>query len=324
MQNPITATLKGLLDRTSHRATVDALRDDERLDGKRALVTGANRGLGKAIAADLAKRGAHVLMACRSGLPLAEQDVKRLSGSQSVEGKLLDLGDLRSVSTFCRALEHDSVHIDLLVLNAGVVPQHARPTAQGFEEMFGVNYLANVLLVERLLASKVLVPDAALPPRIVMVSSETHRDAGAIDFTTLGKFVPYGPMGSMKVYGESKLLLNTYAAHLARSFQGRMGVHSCCPGAVNTDIARDAPAWVKPILGRVMARFFRSPQDAAQPIVYLSCARSLEGQTGRYMHLMCEKPAGEASLDPRTGSMLMRESEALIVRALGEPLRGAA
>jgi NAD(P)-dependent dehydrogenase (short-subunit alcohol dehydrogenase family) len=245
MQNPITATLKGLLDRSSNHASVAALRDDERLDGKRVLVTGANRGLGKAIAVDLARRGAHVLMACRSGLPEAALDVQRLCGSRAVEGKSLDLGDLRSTGAFCSALKkHDGGHIDVLVLNAGVVPQRARPTAQGFEEMFGVNYLANVLLVERLLALGLLVPNGAAPPRIVMVSSETHRDAGAIDFRHFGRFISYGPMGSMKVYGMSKLLLNTYAAYLARKYEDRLGVHSCCPGAVNTDIARDAPEWV--------------------------------------------------------------------------------
>jgi NAD(P)-dependent dehydrogenase (short-subunit alcohol dehydrogenase family) len=324
MQNPITATLKGLLDRAAQHASVPALREDERLDSKRAIVTGANRGLGKAIAVDLAKRGADVLMACRSGLPAAEHEVRRLSGSQTIQGRSLDLGDLRSVVTFCETLGAERARVDLLVLNAGVVPQRARPTTQGFEEMFGVNYLANVLLVERLLAAKVLVPDAAAPPRIVMVSSETHRDVQAIDFTRLGRFTPYGPMGSMKVYGESKLLLNTYAAYLAHQFEGRMGVHSCCPGAVNTDIARDAPDWVKPILGRVMARFFRSPEAAAAPIVYLSCAHALEGKTGYYLHLMQEKPPSQVSLDQRVGAMLMRESEALIVRALGEPLRGAA
>jgi NAD(P)-dependent dehydrogenase (short-subunit alcohol dehydrogenase family) len=324
MQNPITATLKGLLDRASEHATVTPLRDDERLDGKHVLVTGANRGLGKAIVIDLAKRGARVLMGCRSGLPQAAQDVQRASGSSTVDGRTLDLGNLHSVSAFCAALAQDHIRIDVLVLNAGVVPQRSRPTAQGFEEMFGVNYLANVLLVERLLANGVLVPNDSAPPRIVMVSSETHRDAGSIDFSSFGKFIPYGAMGSMKVYGMSKLLLNTYAAHLARRYAASMGVHSCCPGAVNTDIARDAPEWVKPVLGRVMARFFRSPEDAAAPIVYLSCARALNGKTGHYLHLMREKPAGEASLDPRAGDMLMRESEALIVRALGEPLRGAA
>lgn len=325
MKNPITATLSGLFDLSKSERNVMSLRIDERVDGKVALVTGANRGLGKAIAAQLAERGARVIMACRTGIPEAGEDVKLASGSNHVEMRSLDLADLRSVVAFCEGLARDGIHLDLVVLNAGVVPKEARPTEQGFELMFGVNYLANVLLMERLLARGVLRRQVSRAmPRVVFVSSESHRDAGPIDFVKLGRFEPYGAMAGMKVYGYSKLLLNTYAAELARRLEGQISVHSCCPGAVNTDIAREAPEWVKPVLGRVMDRFFRSPEAAAEPVLTLCCARAFEGTTGKYLHVMHEKPAAAESLDPRVGRTLLRESEAMIVRALGEGMRGAA
>ncbi len=324
MKNPITATLSGLFDISRAGRNVGLLAIDERVEGKVALVTGANRGLGKAVAAQLAERGAKVIMACRSGIPEAGEDVKRASGSAEVEMRSLELADLRSVAALCDQLARDGVQLDLVVLNAGVVPREARPTEQGFELMFGVNYLANVLLIERLLAKGVIRVGAVPQARIVFVSSESHRDAGPIDLIKLGRFIPYGAMTGMKVYGYSKLLLSTYAAELARRLDGKVAVHSCCPGAVNTDIAREAPAWVKPVLGRVMERFFRAPAAAAQPVMYLCCAREIEGSTGKYLHVMQEKPAAEESLDRKLGFCLFRESEALIVRALDESLGGAA
>lgn len=318
MRNPISAALAGAIaTRTQHERTV-ALSDEDRVDGKLALVTGANRGLGKAIASQLAQRGARVIMACRSGIPEAGADVARESGSSAIETLPVDLGNLHSVVSMTESLARSKRTLDLIVLNAGVVPSNARPTAQGFELMFGVNFLANVLLVERLLALGVIHPQRDRPPRLVFVSSETHRDVGSVDFRSLGRFTPYDAMGSMKVYGYSKLLLEVYAADLARRLGQKASVHSLCPGAVDTDIAREAPEWVKPVLAVVMKKFSRAPHEAAKPVMYLCCAREIEGCTGRYLHGMVEKkPAGQTR-DTATGRRLLRDSQRLITRALGE------
>src|SRR5262245_3249441 len=178
MKNPVTATVQGLWEmRKKDGSPVPSLRNDERVDGQVIMVTGANRGLGKAVAVELLRRGARVIMAGRSGIPEAGEEVMRESRSTAVEMRSLDLADLHDVVRHVDELAKDGVKLDQLVLNAGVVPRDARPTAQGFELMFGVNYLANVLLVERMLARGVIVPNALHRPRIVFVSSETHRGA---------------------------------------------------------------------------------------------------------------------------------------------------
>jgi NAD(P)-dependent dehydrogenase (short-subunit alcohol dehydrogenase family) len=318
MKNPITATVQGLWQMRTAAAEIPRLRDDERLDGRTAVVTGANRGLGRAIAIELARRGARVVLACRSNLHGAAADVRRESGSDNVEARHVDLADLSTIERLCSALRDESMQIDVLVLNAGIVPRSARPTAQGLELMFGVNFLANVALVEQLLATGVVMPSPDDPPRIVFVTSESHRGAGPVDFTTFGLFRQFHAMSGVKVYGYSKLLLSVYASELARRLGTAASVHACCPGPVNSDIAREAPAWMAPVLRPVMAHFFRSPEDAARPVVYLACAQQLRHETGRYLHVLVDKPPDDECLREPVGARLLEQSLALL-RRIGGP-----
>lgn len=322
MKNPFTATLQGLREMRDPAPPAPALRDDDRVDGRTALVTGANRGLGLAVAAGLASRGARVILACRSGIPGAEDEVRRRSGSAAVESRRVDLADLESVQALVASLARDGVKVDVLVLNAGVVPRAPRPTAQGLELMFGVNYLANVALVEGLLRAAVLAPGPAPKPRVVFVSSDTHRSAGRVDLDSFGRFPSYGSIAGMQVYGYSKLLLTVYAFQLARRFEGRASVHACCPGPVRSDLAREAPTWMQPLLRPVMARYFRSPEDAARPVLRLACAAALEDRTGVYMHYLAEKKPAATCLDADVGAALEAASRRLLATLLPNPSGG--
>lgn len=140
---------KAVRDRAAERPEIEPLPASVRIDGKTCLVTGANSGVGKAVAIDLAKRGGHVLMACRSGHPEAGEEVRAASGSDRVEMLRVDLSDMNSVHQLCDELSDRETTIDIAVLNAGVVPRRARRTPQGFELMFAVHFLANRVLVDR-------------------------------------------------------------------------------------------------------------------------------------------------------------------------------
>jgi NAD(P)-dependent dehydrogenase (short-subunit alcohol dehydrogenase family) len=327
LDNPITATFAGLLQQLDRRRPT-GLSDADSLDGRVCLVTGASSGLGKATAIALARRGARVLMACRSGIPEAGDEVRRLGGSDAVEMLPVDLSDFASVQKLCDTLRDRGVRIDVLVCNAGVVPSRARRTRDGFEQMFQVNFLANVLLTRRLLQDGVIPNrvfanngvDAAAPrPRIVIVSSETHRSAKPLQMATLGDYVEYGPMTSVAHYGHTKLLLCTFATELGRRLSDARGVdvavHALCPGPVNSNMAREAPRWLAPLLKPMMRVFFSSPEVASRPVVYLACARALEGQTSRYLHLMRQKEPAPAARDATVGKQLWDRSSELLQRA---------
>ena len=318
MRRIVEAIAQALRDKGSVEATVPAPAPDVRIDGKRCLVTGANTGLGKAVAIDLARRGGHVLMACRSGHPRAGEDVRRASGSDRVEMLRVDLSDLASVHGLCDALRDRGVGIDIAVLNAGLMPARARRSSQGFELMFAVHFLANRVLVDRWLADGVVRPRGSdgAAPRIVFVASEAHRASEPIDFERFGAFVDYGIRDGLKHYGLSKLHLCTYATELSRRLnpgrETRVAVHALCPGPVASDIAREAPLALKLLLGPIMKCFFLSPAKAARPVSYLCCADAPGTRSGMYLHLLREKRPSPLATDPANGARLWEASEALL------------
>ncbi len=326
--NPLTAILSGLLDQRSKDPKVAPVPRRVRLDGRTCLVTGANSGLGKAVAIRLASRGAHVIMACRSGIPEAGDDVRAASGSDSVEMIQVDLSDFDSMTAFCDELRDRRITLDVAVFNAGVVPVTSRTSKHGLELMFAVNFLAKFVVLDRLLHDGV-IPNAVYgnnsraedPPRVIFVSSETHRSSIPIDFDTFGEPNEYGVADGVKYYGLSKLHLTTFFQELSRRLNpGGNGnvpdvcVHAICPGAINSNMAREAPTWLKPILKPVMAVFFQSPEKASIPVDYLVAADEMGAKTGEYMHMLRVKESSEPSMDPEKGALLWSKTEELLRR----------
>ena len=117
---------------------------DKKLDGKNIIITGANTGIGYEVALDLAKRNAHVILACRD--PKRGQDavdkIKTESKNENVELELLDLASLKSIKEFSERILKKLNRLDILINNAGISGLENRTlTEDGFEIMFGVNHL---------------------------------------------------------------------------------------------------------------------------------------------------------------------------------------
>ena len=334
----VSAVTTALFDMISNKGQLPLLKDDVRIDGKTCFVTGANSGLGKAIAIQLAKRGGHIIMACRSGHHDTCHDIKKLSGSNNVEMVEVDLSDMNSVSSLCDQLRDREISIDIAVMNAGLMPLNSRRSAQGFELMFAVHFLANRLMIDRMIRDGVIKTGNNTPhkssnkdtnidtkkdtkksdvPRIIFVSSEAHQSSDPINFDRFGEYTEYGLKDGLKFYGTSKLYLSTFANELSRQLNPDDGsiqyaVHSLCPGPIASNIARESPGFIKPILSPIMRLFFNSPEKAANPVMLLACADSMGDRTGAYLHMMREKACSLHASDSENGKKLWDHSQQIL------------
>jgi NAD(P)-dependent dehydrogenase (short-subunit alcohol dehydrogenase family) len=314
--NAFTATLTGILDLFRQQKNVVVINDTDTLAGKTVLITGASSGLGFEAALQLARRGAHVLMACRSGIPEKGELVRKLSGNPHVEMFQVDLSDMESIISLSETLQKASLRPDIVICNAAVVPLKSRKTRQGLEEMFMVNYLASYLFIRLLLEKDLLNRDNNLIPRIIFVSSESHRNPRFFDWDGFGKYMEYTMGKTVELYGYYKLLMTTFANELSRrlnsSGKTQCSVFALCPGPINSNIAREAPSIFKPLLKLIFTVFFRSPEKAVQPVIYFACSPEPEGKPIEYLFLMSRKEMDPKATDAENGEKLWRYSEALL------------
>ena len=320
--NVVSAMIKAISDlRNPKIPDVSPLPDDVRIDGKTCLVTGANSGLGRAAAIELARRGGNMILACRPGHTETCDEIRRLSGSGAVELIEVDLSDLRSVHRCCDDLHRRGIRIDIALMNAGVMSRRSRRTPQGYEVMFAVNFLASRVMIDRWLQDGVIRPSrrADETPRIIFVASDSHRSAQPIDFDRFGAYTEHGMSESMRQYAGSKLILCTFATELSRRLNAServdVAVHALCPGGVATNIAKDGPALLKPIVNATLRRLFQSPEEAVGPVVYLCCAAEAGNTTGMYLHMMHRKRVSPNASDPDNGARLWKASEALVAKS---------
>ena len=341
--NPVSATLTGISDLFRKHEPAGELKPSDRLDGKTVLVDGASSGLGFAVAVDMAKRGASLIMACRSGIPEKGELVKKLSGNQDVHMLQVDFADTRSIRQLVENIRKTTGTgsgggggIDILVCNAGIVPKQSRKTPQGLEEMFMVNYFSKFIFLKLLIENHCFAnreitcqpqvqqnQTAAAAnglnpviPRIIFVASESHRNPEKFEWNDFGKYRDYQIGKSIELYGYYKLLLTTFAVELSRRINtGAMvsaSVFALCPGPVNSNIAREAPKVFTPLLRLMFGIFFRSPAKAAVPVSYLAASPDEEGKAFDYLFLMSRKEVDEKAADPANGRQLWKLSEALL------------
>ena len=309
--NPIVAALAGVKDFFRKQELEEKLTDNDRFEGKTSLVTGANSGLGFALAVDLAQRGSKVIMANRRQLEISESKAREESGSEAVDAKYLDLSKIDTIHAFVEDLKSNGTKLDLVILNAGVALPKARKTDSGLEEMFLVNYLSNFILVNLLIKEELLnVKDAI--PRIIFVSSDSHQGSSHIDFEEFGNYFDYGVSKGMNYYSYYKLVLNTLAVEYSRRLNNSTvthGVNVICPGPVNTNIIKEAPWILRMVLGGIFSIIFKKPSDAAKAVVYMGISPDYEGKTGEYLHMFNQKSMDEKAYIPEEGKKLWEASQ---------------
>jgi len=217
---------------------------------------------------------------------------------------------------FCNEVRDKKINIDILILNAGLMPLNARKSAQGYELMFAVHFLANRLLLARFVADGILGSSNQNKPRVIFVASEAHQSSEAIDFENFGAFHEFGIKDGMKYYGQSKLHMVTLAKEFSRRVnrdqENSIYVSALCPGPIASSIAREAPGYLKPLLNPIMKLFFNSPEVAAEPVIFLACNKQPEKYQNAYLHMMREKAVSPFAEDEQSGKLLWEKSALLL------------
>lgn len=154
------------------------------MNGKYALITGANTGIGYETARSLSKHGCNIIFGCRNiqaaNKAIENIQIEKPDSNNVLEAIALDLQSLKSVIQFTEVVRNKCRKIDILILNAGILGLPFTKTKDGFETTFQVNYLSQFLL------TLLLKPLFNIGSRVVIVSSESHRFVYYIGRYTLG------------------------------------------------------------------------------------------------------------------------------------------
>jgi len=207
--------------------------------GRLAVVTGANTGLGFETARVLAARGASVVLAVRD-TEKGKRAAARIAGTTpgaNVMVQPLDLASLDSVRAAAGELRARHPGIDLLINNAGVMFPPKQTTRDGFELQLGTNHLGHFALTGLLLEQMLPVPGS----RVVTVSSQAHRIRARINFDDLQSERSYSRVAA---YSQSKLanLMFTYELQRRLSGAGTTLAVAAHPGLAATELTRNSPA----------------------------------------------------------------------------------
>lgn len=272
----------------------------EELKGKVCIVTGANAGIGRVTARELAASGAQVVLACRSEEKgrAAVEAIKEETGSENIEFLQLDLSDLASVVRASEEFLSRDIALDLLVNNAGLAGSRGQ-TKQGFEIQFGVNHLGPFLFTQRLLPAL----EKAGTARIVNVASRGHLRASGIDFDVLQRSTK--SIAGFKEYCVSKLANVLFSMELAKRLPKGITTYSLHPGVIKSEIWRRIPWPIRPLVTRNML----TVEEGAKTSLHCATNAEIANHSGRYYADCKESPTNKVATEKLALELWNRSEE---------------
>jgi len=300
--------------------TMGIYRGKERLDGKLVVITGANCGIGLETARDLAKRGAVIIVGCRSRQrgEAAVKEIVRTSGNPKVEMEELDLLSLASVRRFAQAVAARPEPLSLLINNAGMGDFGAITWAvgkshlsdDGLEITTQCNHLSHFLLTN-LLREKLAEAGNA---RVINVSSIAARH-GKIDLKNINYELDSSPAGLKMNYHNSKLMNLMFSQEISRRW-AHLGItaYSSHPGLVRTQAFRHFTSAMQNVILAVNYLTGKDVWQGAQTTIFLAVQPGLEKESGgffgdcRNWNFLLSKE----QTDPKVASGLWERSAQLV------------
>jgi NAD(P)-dependent dehydrogenase (short-subunit alcohol dehydrogenase family) len=247
------------------------------------IVTGANAGIGKAVAVGLAKRGLPVIMLCRNRAKAGQAIEEIRSKIKGAEIKLVigDLSDNAGVRLAAENLLREAPRIAALINNAGIWMTRCELNADGIEQSFYVNCLAPFLLANLLMDR---LKESA-PARVVNVNAALYV-FGRLDLEK----TPYGKDFNMfRTYCNSKLAGVITTTEMARRLKGTgVTINALHPGVIRTSLGVTHD--LKGKLLKLSKVLFKTPDKGAEPVIYLATSGDIKDKTGCFFLLKREIP----------------------------------
>lgn len=243
------------------------------MDSKVYMVTGATSGIGKAVALELAKTGATVIMVARDEErgAQAHREIASASGNSRVDLQLCDLGNLSSVRNLTTIVNNRYDKLDALVNNASVYKRNRSLTVDGYETMFATNHLGPFLLTYLLLNRL----RAARPARILNITAPSTSHLNFDDLQGEKQF------SSLNAFGATKMANLLFTFELARRMENTgVTVNALHPGLVRSPLMKEA---ILP-LRLLTALLSSSPNRVAEEIVRVITEPEFENMNGKFLH----------------------------------------
>ncbi|GBG71498.1 hypothetical protein CBR_g8914 [Chara braunii] len=263
-----------------------AQQQQQQLRGKTVIVTGSNCGIGLETAAELARRGASVILACRSVERAndAMEEIHRRQADADVMAMKLDLGSQSSVREFAKSFKALRKPLHVLVNNAGANFRSESRTEGGVGISAQVNFLGPYTLT-RLLRDELV---AGAPSKVVNVSSIMHRMGSIRDARAFLREPKQGR------YDNCKLGNVLFTVELNKRWN-KDGVEAAAvdPGAVNSNIWRNS-AFSRPPLKWGLQLLFAPPSDGASAVIH--AATTCPSEPHQRAHAAEPRP-GDSSSD---------------------------
>jgi len=251
------------------------------MNNKICIITGANSGVGKATAKQLAALDFHVVMVVRNEEKgrKALEEIKLEIGKNSLELMMCDFASQKSIHEFVKKFKEKYDRLDVLVNNHGVIPSKRFITEDGIESAFAINHLGYFLLTNLLLD----MIKASSPARIINVCSGSYAAIRKIrldDYNFEKRRYSW-----FKAYSETKLYNVMFTLDLADQLKSvGVTVNTFTPGFTLTNLGQSLRSMR--LVTKLRARKAATPDDAAKIAVYLATSKEMENISGKYFMKM--------------------------------------